>query len=1732
MFDPIKASENIKDEYISYILTSFHLADKDYEEQFRKALTKGDVVYKGPYLDINDSFETGKSITEMIKEGEMSPLFEELEPGLSESEKEIKLERRLYKHQENAIRKINRNKNLVVTTGTGSGKTECFVLPVINHLLREKESSPDNRLNDGVRAIIIYPMNALANDQMKRFRSILKNYPDITFGVYNSSTKNDEDSGKAEYKKLFKDQDGKALEPLPNEVLSRERMRKNPPHILITNYAMLEYMMLRPKDDGVFSGSDLKFLILDEAHIYKGATGIETSLLLRRLKARIKTSENLCHILTSATLGGKDADNDIINFASTLCSADFCADDIIRSKTMRPSIPDNIEDFPVEVFEKMSNSSASIEELFETYGINISTSQPEPAIFYDLCLRSRIYSVLRKYSTSPLTISDLVERMNQEINISEKDLVNFINIASKAEKNKSALIKARYHMFIRALDGVYITIDDKKELYLVRRKVTDDSERRVFEAAVCDDCGRIGVTGRTVRNRIEQSSERFNNDTETYLIVDKNEEFFGDDDDGEYGDTDEIGEEDYLICSECGEIHHKSQEADFECGHGVLKRVPVRRCISPKSKNNKTDKPKCPCCGSGKMRSFYLGYDAATAVLGTELFEQLPETEVKIDIKKAVKPASSLFASSFVKPKAQTVKKKRQFLAFSDSRSEAAYFACYMTSFYKEFLRRRGIWHVINKNKEDIIRHPWEISTLISELTSYFDENRTFAEPGDNGTSNLTTESRHQAWIAVLNEMVNAGRSTSLSSLGVLRFSYKGNTDELMQIVAENYGKKTSDIKALFDLLVMDIVYNAAIRSSENLTDDEKEYIYYTSVPRYIVKQKDTGKEYSNKNSVSGWVPRTRTNGKIIKNNRAKRLMNMLGISESEAVDLLSDYWDNVLIGGLNHLENVDDEFYFKTDNFVVMTGNDDDSLFVCDTCGKPTMINCMDRCVSVKCDGHLRPVSRCDLLKNNHYVRLYSEDLMAPLHIKEHTAQLGRVEQQKYQKMFVDNSINALSCSTTFEMGVDVGDLETVYMRNMPPSPSNYVQRAGRAGRSIRSSAFSLTYAKLGSHDFSYYENPEKMIAGKIGVPIISVSNEKITRRHIYAVALSSFFAIEEEVYNGNNANVFLNEDGYEKLVSYLNEKPENLKKLLLRSIPKEMHSVMGIENWSWIETLIGKDGVLNIAVNDYRETVKWYEEQIERFHEQHDSGSENKYSIQLRLFRRAKEDKYGQNDLIEFLVRNNVLPKYGFPVDTVELYQGANSNDQKLQMVRDLQLAVAEYAPGSQVVADGKLYTSRYIRKLPQAKGQEWDEVYICQCSNPNCKTWNYSIKGADGTEKCVSCGKELDKNKWQTAIEPRKGFIAESKTRDVPLRKPERSFRSDDYYIGDVSRKVMMKKTFVMGENAKIQTESSSNDSLLVVCNDQFFVCDKCGFALSTSSGEEANIDNKYKNTIEYTHKSPWGKDCKNKLTKKRLCHSFKTDVVTIKFGTERASDSSVMLSVMYALLAAVSEVLEIERTDIKGCLNMIRYENKLIYEIVLYDAVAGGAGYVRKLVTDDGSRIYETIRKAMEITGKCSCDPSCYNCLRNYYNQAIHDQLNRFDAYNFLAHFSSVPQIIPDEQFEDAMSKFYDEEKMKLENGYSCSGFTSWEELYIMLPESCKNRFVDMDTVRIPLPSFLYCKCQIPGTDVSSTALMIWKKEKIMVFEDKDEPVRITGWKSLKLSEIALNKFQNLFNGGAY
>lgn len=1613
MFSPISASENIKDEFIGYISTLFHISDKEYASQFVAALREEGAITKGPYLDVSDSYKTGKSLAQMIEEGEASPIFKTLEGDIPDGDKELQINRSLYLHQECALRKSNQSRNLIVTTGTGSGKTECFIIPIINQLLREVEAGT---LTSGVRAMLIYPMNALANDQMKRLRNLLKSYPEITFGVYNSGTKQNEQEGIAEYGKVYKDENGYPLKPLKNEIVSRERMQVTPPHILVTNYAMLEYMMLRPKDDLVFSGAKLRFLVLDEAHIYRGATGMETSLLLKRLKARISNPANVIHILTSATLGGKEADDDIVKFAETLCNADFKTEDIIRSQTIVPAYDQLTVDVPLSMFADLADPQKPLNDIAADYGMAIPEQQSDSEFLYDLCVNSPVYRDLRRITIKPMTIPEIARALRIYHDISEQDVVNIISVATQASKNKMALIRARYHMFAKALEGAYITLGQNKKLRLKRnRSMTfDGSDWKVFECAICDDCGRIAVVGCEMDGHLEFANNSYDPSIEYFLLRDSHDDT---DFDSEYEDEEEstqIGKDDYLLCVKCGALIHESLKNDPPCTCGLENYVRVRKAKKAGAKGA----GKCPSCNFGNFKTFYLGYDAATAVLGTSLFEELPESEKVLKSKKVVPGAKKrLFSAVRQAAQVDVIKKKRQFLSFSDSRGEAAFFASYMTASYKEFLRRRGIWHVVEKNQKNMAEHPWEIKNFVDALTSYFDSCRTFAEPGDKGNENLTAVSRKNAWIAVLNEMVNARRSTSLVSMGLIKFNYKGNSEEMMAGVAEAYEQSVQDVKALFDLLVMDIVYHGALEGECDLTDDDREYIFYSAKPKRMKRCKDLDKD-KKKAYLAGWSAAVRKNGNLFKNGRLKRVVQVLEIDETEANELLQMYWDEVLRGEESLSTAGNEEFYFSTERFTIGAGTEDIPIYVCDVCGKTSMINCKGMCTTLKCGGHLRQISHAELLDNNHYAKLYRSSLMQPLHIKEHTAQLGREEQQKYQEMFVNKEINALSCSTTFEMGVDVGDLETVYLRNMPPSPANYVQRAGRAGRGRNAAAFSLTYSKLSSHDFTYYKSPEHMITGKIGVPLFTVRNEKVILRHIFAVALSDFFAKQVDVYNANNADIFLNGDGWERLCSYLDSKPEHLKEILKASIPDAMHSIMGINDYSWIEKLIGIDGVLKVAVDEFRSTVEYYQKEVENLRAEGLTQEAAAAERKLWSYRRSKNDNRGRNELIEFLVRNNILPKYGFPVDTVELYQNANiATDKKLQMVRDLQLAISEYAPDAQVVADGKLYTSRYIRKLPQITGQDWETAFIAQCSNPSCLTWNHrSVEPNSSGEECVSCHEIIERFRWKRAIEPRRGFVADAKTKDVSMRKPDKKYRSDDFYIGDKQRQVIDKYAFVTQDGNRFQMETSINDSLMVVCNDDFYVCPHCGYAESVTENMEDARFNSHQKTLEKKHITPWGKTCEVKLVKNKLCHVFKTDVVRLVFSTPQAGKQDVMLSVMYALLEALSSVLDIERNDIKGCLHKVVSNGSMIYSIVLYDAVAGGAGHVRRLVTEDGKQFKKVIEKAISITRGCNCSPSCYSCLRNYYNQKIHDKLNRKYVYDFLENYTGELELLTNEEFE--------------------------------------------------------------------------------------------------------------------
>ena len=279
LFRPSESSKRIVDFYRRYLLTTFSTNKEAYNKQLKELLEQDKAIADGPYISMSDPYKKGKSLKELADEGIVSKEILKI--------KNFHPERKLYLHQEEAVRKANDGENLIVTTGTGSGKTESFLIPVINQLLKEKENGT---LDAGVRTLIIYPMNALVNDQIRRLRELLSDMDGdkkITFGRFTGETKETYKDAKKQYEEI---EDIEVSPLCENELISREQMRNTPPNILITNYAMLEYMLLRPGDNIIFSdtnASKWQYIVFDEAHSYTGAKGIEVASLIKRVKAML-----------------------------------------------------------------------------------------------------------------------------------------------------------------------------------------------------------------------------------------------------------------------------------------------------------------------------------------------------------------------------------------------------------------------------------------------------------------------------------------------------------------------------------------------------------------------------------------------------------------------------------------------------------------------------------------------------------------------------------------------------------------------------------------------------------------------------------------------------------------------------------------------------------------------------------------------------------------------------------------------------------------------------------------------------------------------------------------------------------------------------------------------------------------------------------------------------------------------------------------------------------------------------------------------------------------------------------------------------------------------------------------------------------------------------------------------------------------------------------------------------
>lgn len=1556
-FNPIQASSEITNTYKSYLRTIFKLNDQNYQRQFIQEIEKEDCISKGPYLDVTNSFLKGKSIQDLISTQYFSPSMSQIFTD--------QLDRPLYFHQEQAILKILERKNVIVSTGTGSGKTETFLLPIINDLCK---SIDDGEEPFGIRAMLIYPMNALANDQIERLRNILSSYPQISFGSYTGQTKETYKEALLEYQEL---NDRKS--PKENELISREQMKRTPPNLFITNYAMLEYLMLRPDDSIFFDDKyacNWRFIVLDEAHVYRGTTGIEVAYLLRRLKARLK-NQDLQFILTSATLGIEKDNKEVANFGRNLCNCEFEESSIIRATREEINFNGTLQKYDVTFYSSIAalinrdkDENEIIKEIQHFFPDTYRSNQSLSDLLYEIVIRDSNYLLIKEELVEPKAISSLVSKTGW----TNQQIADFVTVASKARKNGSSLFDARYHMFVKATESVFVTLAPSSKLFLERRKTFSENEMTfcVFEIGICNACNAIYLLGKEEDGKLVQASGYSKtNDRSVYLLKEK----VNIDDDDHPLEEEKIEFNESRICARCGHIR-KATSQQF-CEHKTEFEIPV---IKVETKNEDGVLRKCLACEAfnawGIIRRFFTGQEAVTSVLGTVLFQVLPSTYY-LEIKQENPEDPFGFEHSEIN---ETIEKKfdaKQFLAFSDSRQEAAYFATYFDESYRNILYRRIIIEGINHSKENGINI--NIVDFVEELYEIISEN--FVETDRDDLKII-------AWQAIMKELVDYNSSNSLNSVGLFGITIdESNFSPLGKVPLTKY-----ELQSIAAIFIIGMMAEGAVRCPEHLSEAEKAFYLNNGYESQFTKtQSDSQRK------LKAFSP-TRINGMNKRLDYIRRLFAKLDMDENQRShdkDFLELFFENFLIKkGILKYTNLQHSSGYTVDvNKLQISINPE--WFCCNKCNKVTTFNVRNVCPTYQCTGSLEPINMKERMHDNHYYSIYQNLDIRNLRVFEHTAQIAKEKAYEYQKNFSRKKIDVLSCSTTFELGVDVGSLETVFMRNMPPSPANYAQRAGRAGRKIQSTAYALTFCNRSNHDFTFFRDPIRMIRGEIKPPFFDIANNKIALRHIFASTFGFFWKKYPEYFN-RTEQLFATSDqttktGYMQMNEYLSEKPDDLRDFCTEFLPPELSKQFDVDSFGWKNQFITNEPISDDqALMPFTRAKLEYESEFEEIKDQFKRAQENeKFTLCNRL--KERMNTYKHEPVIAFLSRKSVLPRYGFPVDTVELQ--LHENNPTVQLQRDLQIAISEFAPDSQVIADGKLITSRYIRKIHE---RLWKMYSYFQCKN--CNSISVEVYDPDkGITACNRCGStETIPNGKGVFIVPEHGFISDDKTKIPGLIKPEKTYRGAISYIGP---EIMNYSDNPIG-SLSLRVIAERQDKMAVINNSSFYICEKCGYSKLDKMEFGPFITN-------CKHEDPKGYCCPGKrLERRALGYTFDTDVVQFRFLYPNIDSYETAQSVLYAIITGSCHYLQVEENEIAGCTQFVHTDDYQGYSLVFYDRAAGGAGHVRRM--SNGDNLKGILTEAYNLVSNCSCgeDSSCYSCLRNYNNQSVHDILDRGKAMRFL------------------------------------------------------------------------------------------------------------------------------------
>lgn len=1378
-FNPIETARKVEDSYREYIATTIHFDDSDLQKQLETILCEPGYLAKGPFLEAAPPYRKDKTVADLVDEGLLCKGMMSLGGGEARN---FDPYRPLYVHQVKAIEKSVAGRNYAVVTGTGSGKTECFLLPILNDILTEFEKSGRSA---GVRAMILYPMNALANDQLKRLRRLLKG-TDITFGRYTGDTEEKESVALRKWKDENPDQTR-----LPNEIISRERIRENPPNILLTYYSMLEYLLLRPEDAPLFGGAfgtNWRHIAIDEAHVYSGALGTEIAYLLRRVKARIESETGVLPKLhcyaTSATIGSEEDMPKVATFARDLFGEPFSSDpanlDVITSEKDQPqdaldekpwgtlsldtwaelrrelSDPENIN---VEDIRSVLASGGAPEEVVA----RLDGESPLMGLGKVLLGESSAAKLVRRCERLfDLTDLGTIEELEIEGLTGDKRgveiLTAMVEVLSSAQRSKDVpILTSRYHSFLRAPEGIYLNLHTRKLTphKTIAEHYDNENDTPVYEVSVCRHCGQAYILG-------EESSDP---EMKTAWLSPRHE---GTDSDDEFlprvyyrllSDESERDPDEKIqwLCPICGSLYHEAEGGAHRFEHEVVSRIPIALNQSEKKQADEAE-ARCRHCGYQSVvaiQPMRVSPEAAGSVVCYDLVRDIPP----FDEEEA--DEDDLFADLDEERRAGSV------ICFSDKRQDAAFFAPAMDRTYGNITRRQLIREAVEALSRD--GEGCKPSSVIDWITSV-------AKRRYPGVLGSNKKGQATAWI--LDELAAEDSRNSLEGLGVVRIEPTEFNEEFShpgakKLVARQVDRLNADGVAwlscedyiLFARICLELLREKNVievpegvpelRSNHerrgNLVVLErggsasKDIVYFAG---------DAVRGTENKRSAFIRKYAKRAHGVELTRENVRPILQSL-------FQFMGEYLSCRLFKGEGYLIDSREHFRLSRDIWTMYPHSNDDIVYRCDACGCETHLDTHGVCMTTKCNGTMVKMSFAEARDKDRFYKTVYQDEALPLDIEEHTAQLSSKKAREIQSEFIKGNVNVLSCTTTFELGVDVGDLRAIFMRNVPPSTANYTQRAGRVGRRAGKPGYAITFARLRPHDVAYFEDPAKIIGGNTRVPMCYLNNDAIAIRHVFAVAMSEFFryasrSLGKDYSHGYNDFMDLSKsepEGLEDLRRFLASRPKSVYEQLVRVVPQGMPVAeeVGVNEWGWIAKLVGpidsaesgSGGRLLLAHSLKHADFERIQDGIEL-----NMGVNDILASKLLKSR----DALKKERTIAILAESGVLPKYGFPTDLVELHLLDIENsvgENRLELSRGMRQAIREYAPGAEIVAGKTLWKSVGLRK---PKGQELRKRRYGKC--PNCETFVWPIENYSDKGECPVCHTEfaLEKN----MLIPSYGFV----------------------------------------------------------------------------------------------------------------------------------------------------------------------------------------------------------------------------------------------------------------------------------------------------------------------------------------------------------------------------------------